>query len=186
MRMVSRYRQPDINRSLQQLLATADAVKAAFDLSGFAIAIDDCYEVTDSGLISIPWDFSTQDLQPQLLKLLSPETVKVLPPSAGKSPQASLTSCLTAAVASPGALGFHATHNLFTQFTGTKLLAKQSYMQRRRHTACYQSHMRISRKTNAWPRPSPPGRTAHLCQLRIACKQSLRLTGRHTVTPTCV
>lgn len=36
MRMVSRYRQPDINRSLQQLLATADAVKAAFDLSGMS------------------------------------------------------------------------------------------------------------------------------------------------------
>lgn len=36
MRMVSRYWQPDINRSLQQLIATADAVKAAFDLSGMS------------------------------------------------------------------------------------------------------------------------------------------------------
>ncbi|KAL3163390.1 hypothetical protein ABBQ32_009774 [Trebouxia sp. C0010 RCD-2024] len=185
MRMVSRYWQPDINRSLQQLIATADAVKAAFDLSDFAIAIDDRYEVTDSGLISIPWDFSTQDLQPQLLKLLSPESVKVLPPSAGKRPHASLTSCLTAAMANPGALRFHATHNLFTQFTGTKLLARQFYTQRSRHTACHQRHMRMSSQSS----PSQSGCRAHLCQLTIrptACKQSMRLTGRHMVTPTWV
>ena len=36
MRMVSRYRQPDINRSLQKLIATAGAVRAAFDLSGMS------------------------------------------------------------------------------------------------------------------------------------------------------
>ena len=36
MRMVSRYRQPDINRSLQKLIATAAAVTAAFDLSGMS------------------------------------------------------------------------------------------------------------------------------------------------------
>lgn len=34
MRLCSRSRQPDINRSLQQLIATADAVREAFDLSG--------------------------------------------------------------------------------------------------------------------------------------------------------
>ena len=146
--------------------------------AGIAIAIDDCYEVTDSGLISIPWDFSTQDLQPQLLKLLSPGSVKGLPPSAGKSTQASLTLWSKAAQRNPAALGSHATHNLFTNFTGVTLLSKQSYMQKSRHTACVQSHMRTSSRPNAWHRPSQSGCTAQLCQLRMgptACRPSLRL-----------
>jgi hypothetical protein len=45
------------------------------------IAIDDCYDVWGSGIISIPWNFSMQELKPQLLKLLGPASVQpdVLP-----------------------------------------------------------------------------------------------------------
>ena len=41
-------------------------------VAGVTLAIDDCYDVWGSGIISIPWDFSVQDLKPQLLKLLGP------------------------------------------------------------------------------------------------------------------
>ena len=40
--------------------------------AGITIAIDDRYEVWGSGIISIPWNFSVQDLKPQLLRLLTP------------------------------------------------------------------------------------------------------------------
>ena len=43
--------------------------------AGITIAIDDRYEVWGSGTISIPWNFSIQDLKPQLLKLLGPATM---------------------------------------------------------------------------------------------------------------
>ena len=38
--------------------------------SGASIAIDDCYELWESGFVSIPYDFELRDLQPQLQKLL--------------------------------------------------------------------------------------------------------------------
>ena len=40
--------------------------------AGTTIAIDDRYEVWGSGIISVPWNFSIQELKPQLLRLLSP------------------------------------------------------------------------------------------------------------------
>ena len=39
-------------------------------VSGASIAIDDCYELWESGFVSIPYDFELRDLQPQLQKLL--------------------------------------------------------------------------------------------------------------------
>ena len=38
--------------------------------AGVTIAIDTCYEVWDSGIISVPWDFDIHELRPQLIKLL--------------------------------------------------------------------------------------------------------------------
>ncbi len=38
---------------------------------GASIAIDDCYELWESGFVSIPYDFELRDLQPQLQKLLA-------------------------------------------------------------------------------------------------------------------
>lgn len=43
---------------------------AGVDLSGASLAIDDCYELWDSGFISIPHDFNLSDLQPKLQALL--------------------------------------------------------------------------------------------------------------------
>ena len=37
---------------------------------GASIAIDDCYELWESGFVSIPYNFEMRDLQPQLQKLL--------------------------------------------------------------------------------------------------------------------
>ena len=37
---------------------------------GASIAIDDCYELWESGFVSIPYNFELRDLQPQLQKLL--------------------------------------------------------------------------------------------------------------------
>ena len=39
--------------------------------TGASLAIDDRYEVWESGYISIPFDFQLQDLQPKLQRLLS-------------------------------------------------------------------------------------------------------------------
>lgn len=55
----------------RRLLEYAPAIKQTVDLRGASLAIDDCYEVWGSGFISIPYDFTLQELQPQLVKLLS-------------------------------------------------------------------------------------------------------------------
>eukprot|EP00878_Enallax_costatus_P029581 GHUV01032097.1.p1 GENE.GHUV01032097.1~~GHUV01032097.1.p1 ORF type:complete len:235 (-),score=87.50 GHUV01032097.1:501-1205(-) len=55
----------------RRLLEFAPTIKQTVDLRGASLAIDDCYEVWGSGFISIPYDFTLQELQPQLRKLLS-------------------------------------------------------------------------------------------------------------------
>lgn len=55
----------------RRLLEYAPTIKQTVDLRGASLAIDDCYEVWGSGFISIPYDFTLQELQPQLRKLLS-------------------------------------------------------------------------------------------------------------------
>ena len=42
-------------------------------LAGASIAIDDCYELWESGFISIPHDFQLSDLRPKLRRLLTAE-----------------------------------------------------------------------------------------------------------------
>lgn len=43
-------------------------------MPGASIAIDDCYELWESGFVSIPYNFELRDLQPQLQKLLQGPT----------------------------------------------------------------------------------------------------------------
>eukprot|EP00798_Chlamydomonas_sp_ICE-L_P005810 gene5810-6097_t len=54
----------------QRLLDNADSIRAAgVDLRGACIALDDCYEVWDSGFISIPYNFKVGEL-PSMVKML--------------------------------------------------------------------------------------------------------------------
>ncbi|MEW5302018.1 MAG: hypothetical protein WDW36_004831 [Sanguina aurantia] len=55
----------------RRLLDNADAIKAAVHLVGASIALDDCYEVWDSGFISIPYNFNIAELPGKLLMLQS-------------------------------------------------------------------------------------------------------------------
>ena len=110
--------------------------------AGVRVAIDECYEVTDSGLISIPWDFSTQDLQAQLLKLLGPKSARLRAPPASHGAEASMTSCLTAQQRCSRTSGMFTSQNVFTHFIGARLFSTgtaQCHMQYRQCTA-FQSH----------------------------------------------
>jgi len=81
-------------------------------IAGIVVAIDDCYEVWGSGGISIPWNFSTQDLKPQLLKLLGSRSSSPKAPSASNDTTTSAKMCSRAgALLRPavlGSLGQHA------------------------------------------------------------------------------
>jgi len=71
-RVCSSYDQHRVLEAAARLVEAAPALRAAVDLSGISLAIDDCYDVWESGFISIPFDFSISDLQPQLQALLAP------------------------------------------------------------------------------------------------------------------
>ena len=82
--------------------------------AGIVVAIDDCYEVWGSGGISIPWNFSTQDLKPQLSKLLGSRTSSLKAPSARDATNASAKMCLRAgALLCPAVLGSLGQHASF-------------------------------------------------------------------------
>ncbi len=54
----------------------AESLKAlCVGMPGASIAIDDCYELWESGFVSIPYNFELRDLRPQLLKLLQGSTM---------------------------------------------------------------------------------------------------------------
>jgi hypothetical protein len=72
----------------RRLLDHADEIRQVVDLKGCCLALDDCYEVWDSGFISIPYDFSLREL---------PEKVRML--KSGERPSAHSAA---AAVASGG------------------------------------------------------------------------------------
>lgn len=55
-----------MNSTLQRLIDNAAALRASVDLTGVTLAIDDRFEVWDSGYISIPYDFQVGELQRQL------------------------------------------------------------------------------------------------------------------------
>lgn len=71
-RLCSSYESEKVALAAQRLLAAAPSIKAAIDLSSVSLAIDDCYEVWESGFVSIPHDFVLSDLKPQLQALLMP------------------------------------------------------------------------------------------------------------------
>jgi hypothetical protein len=70
-RVCSMFECEKVLEGARRLLEHAPAIKQNVDLRGASLAIDDCYEVWGSGFISIPYDFTLQELQPQLLKLLA-------------------------------------------------------------------------------------------------------------------
>jgi hypothetical protein len=69
-RVCSMYESDRVLDGARRLLEAADVIRQTVDLSGASLAIDDCYEVWGSGFISIPYDFTLQELQPQLMRLL--------------------------------------------------------------------------------------------------------------------
>lgn len=69
-RVCSASDQNKVMEAAQRLVEAAPTIRASMDLSGVSLAIDDCYEVWDSGFISIPFDFQMADLKPQLKALL--------------------------------------------------------------------------------------------------------------------
>mmetsp|Transcript_35180 Transcript_35180/g.90006 ORF Transcript_35180/g.90006 Transcript_35180/m.90006 type:complete len:629 (+) Transcript_35180:339-2225(+) len=80
-RVCSMLQQEKVLDGARRLLANAESIKQAVDLTGASIALDDCYELWDSGFISIPYDFSTSDLTPQLRRMLNsgePEPAAVI------------------------------------------------------------------------------------------------------------
>lgn len=54
----------------KKLIDNADSICQYIDLSNVNLAIDDCYQMWESGFISIPYDFQLKDLRPQLQKML--------------------------------------------------------------------------------------------------------------------
>jgi hypothetical protein len=70
-RVCSTYDQARVMEAAQRLLSAAPSIRASIDLTGVSLAIDDCYDVWDSGFISIPYDFSIADLKPKLVALLT-------------------------------------------------------------------------------------------------------------------
>lgn len=71
-RVCSSYDQQRVLEAAARLVEAAPSIRASLDLSGVSLAIDDCYDVWDSGFVSIPFDFALADLKPQLLALLAP------------------------------------------------------------------------------------------------------------------
>uniref|UniRef100_A0A7S3QVQ9 DUF4460 domain-containing protein n=1 Tax=Dunaliella tertiolecta TaxID=3047 RepID=A0A7S3QVQ9_DUNTE len=58
-----------VKEAAMRLLDNADVIKQVVDLRGACIALDDCYEVWDSGFISIPYNFKIEELSNMLPKL---------------------------------------------------------------------------------------------------------------------
>ena len=69
-RVCSSYDQRKVLEAAARLVEAAPSIRAAVDLSGVSLAIDDCYDVWETGFISIPFDFSMADLEPKLQALL--------------------------------------------------------------------------------------------------------------------
>jgi len=62
--------QAPVLAAVRRLVEAAPRIAAAIDLSDTSIAIDDCYDVWESGFISIPYDFELADVGEQLGRLL--------------------------------------------------------------------------------------------------------------------
>jgi hypothetical protein len=69
-RVCALYDRGKVLTGARKLLENAEVIKASVSLAGASIAIDDCYEVWGSGFISIPYNFTVQELPSQLTRLL--------------------------------------------------------------------------------------------------------------------
>lgn len=69
-RLCSTENRAEVLQAAKKLVDAAPSIRSAIDLTNISIAIDDCYDVWDSGFVSIPYDFSLDDLKPQLRALL--------------------------------------------------------------------------------------------------------------------
>ncbi len=69
-RVCALYDRGKVLAGARKLLENASVIKASVSLAGASIAIDDCYEVWGSGFISIPYNFTVQELPSQLTRLL--------------------------------------------------------------------------------------------------------------------
>lgn len=74
----------------ERLIEAAPYIRASLDLSNVSLALDDRYDVWDSGIISIPYDFRMNDIEPKLKALLLADTKSSrrrmpLPPSSALS-----------------------------------------------------------------------------------------------------
>jgi hypothetical protein len=74
----------------ERLIEAAPYIRASLDLSNVSLALDDRYDVWDSGIISIPYDFRMNDIEPKLKALLLADTTSSrrrmpLPPSSAMS-----------------------------------------------------------------------------------------------------
>lgn len=69
-RVCSMSKREEVIEAAQKLINNADSIRQYIDLSNVNLAIDDCYQMWESGFISIPYDFQLKDLRPQLQKML--------------------------------------------------------------------------------------------------------------------
>lgn len=76
-RICSSYEQGHVVDACARLIEVGNQVRANLDLSNISLAIDDRYDVWDSGVISIPYDFKMSDIEPKLKALLSSDVESV-------------------------------------------------------------------------------------------------------------
>lgn len=69
-RICSSYDRHKVMEATARLLEAAPSIREAVDLTGVSLAIDDCYDIWDSGFVSIPYDFSLSEIKPRLQTLL--------------------------------------------------------------------------------------------------------------------
>lgn len=91
-RVCSSYDQEKVVQAARRLIEAAPLIRGSVDLTGVSLAIDDCYDVWDSGFVSIPFDFSLVELQPQLQALLHSPDASTESSSGGSRPSAFASS----------------------------------------------------------------------------------------------
>jgi hypothetical protein len=89
-RICSSYEKGHVMAATERLIEAAPYIRASLDLSNVSLALDDRYDVWDSGIISIPYDFRMNDIEPKLKALLLADTTSSrrrmpLPPSSAMS-----------------------------------------------------------------------------------------------------
>ena len=105
--------QEEVLSAARRLAEAAPMLAATVDLTGASIAIDDCYDIWDSGFISVPYDFDAGDLSSQLSRLLESKDGAS---DSGAAPASGFDS---------GPLGGAGTSHLQDQVVGTDALGSE-------------------------------------------------------------